>query len=68
VGRALLEGAEHWVSEAGLGGLAIETQNINVPACRLYARRGYDLVAIQRFAYAGLPNEVRLIWHKQLDP
>lgn len=66
MGSALLEAAAQWVAAAGHAGLAIETQNINAPACHLYARRGFELVAIQRFAYAARPDEVRLIWHKQL--
>jgi hypothetical protein len=43
-----------------------ETQDVNVPACRFYAGAGYVLGAVDRFAYAGLPEEVQLIWQKDL--
>lgn len=48
--------------------LKIETQNTNAPACRFYARRGCVLRAIRRFAYPLLPNEVELLWYKELLP
>jgi hypothetical protein len=46
--------------------LKAETQNINVPACRLYAKHGFVLGVINRYAYAALPDEVELIWCKEL--
>ena len=46
--------------------LKAETQNINVPACRLYAKHGFTLGAVNLFAYAELPDEVELVWYKVL--
>ena len=46
--------------------LKAETQNINVPACRLYAKHGFALGAINRHAYTELPDEVELVWSKEL--
>jgi hypothetical protein len=46
--------------------MRIETQNINVPACRFYARRGYLLGAVHRYAYPQLPDETQLLWYKEL--
>jgi hypothetical protein len=43
-----------------------ETQNINVAACRFYAKQGCTLSAINRFAYRDCPEEVQLIWRKEL--
>jgi hypothetical protein len=37
-----------------------------VPACRFYQKMGCTLGAIDRFAYPGLPAEVRLLWWKAL--
>ena len=45
--------------------LFVETQDINLPACRLYTYTGYTLVSIDRFAYPTLPDEAQLIW--QID-
>ena len=46
--------------------LLVETQDINVPACRLYANTGYTLLSIDRLAYPTLPDEAQLIWHVDL--
>jgi len=67
VGSALFRAAEAWAAARGCRQLKIETQNINVPACRFYARRGCVLGAINRFAYTGLPDEVQLLWYKILS-
>ena len=48
------------------GRLKVETQNINVPACRFYEAQGCILRAIDRCAYPQLPNEVRMLWYKDL--
>jgi GNAT superfamily N-acetyltransferase len=67
VGSAIFRGVEAWAAARGCRQLKIETQNINVPACRFYARRGCVLGAIFRFAYADLPDEAQLLWYKILS-
>jgi len=42
--------------------LKVETQNINVPACRFYEKQGCHLSSINRNAYKAFPEEVELIW------
>jgi GNAT superfamily N-acetyltransferase len=66
IGSALLAATERWASGRGCHQLKVETQNINVPACRFYARRGFVLGAIHRFAYPSLPEETQLLWYKDL--
>ena len=66
VGSALFAAAEDWARVRGCGRLKVETQNINVPACRFYARRGCVLGAIHRFAYPDLPDEAQLLWYREL--
>jgi GNAT superfamily N-acetyltransferase len=66
VGRALFAAAERWALARGFRQLKIETQNVNVPACRFYAGMGCELGAIHRFAYPELPDEVQLLWYKVL--
>jgi GNAT superfamily N-acetyltransferase len=66
VGTALFEAAEHWARARSCRRLKVETQNVNVPACRFYAARGCTLGAIHRFAYAELPGEVQLLWYREL--
>ena len=67
VGTRLFEAAADWATAAGLVAMQIETQNINVPACRFYQRMGCQLATIDLQAYPGLPGEVRLLWWLDLD-
>jgi GNAT superfamily N-acetyltransferase len=67
VGFGLFRAVEAWATARGCKQLKIETQNINVPACRFYARQGCVLGAINRFAYRELPEEVQLLWYKTLS-
>jgi GNAT superfamily N-acetyltransferase len=62
----LIEAAEAAARNAGCRSLEIETQDINVPACRLYARCGYVLSAVTTDAYPEAPNEARLLWRKPI--
>ena len=69
IGAALLHRCTEWARDKGYRVLGIETQNVNVPACRFYAKNGGQLAAIDRFAYStcpGLEHEAMLIWHLTL--
>jgi GNAT superfamily N-acetyltransferase len=66
VGAALFRAAAAWAAARGCRQLKVETQNVNVPACRFYAGQGCVLGAIHRFAYPELPHEVQLLWYKDL--
>jgi GNAT superfamily N-acetyltransferase len=55
-----------WARDQGCRQLKIETQNINVQACRFYARQGCELRAIHQHAYIDLPDEVQLFWYRDL--
>lgn len=66
VGSALFRAAETWSRERGCRRLKIETQNVNLPACRFYLRHGCTLGGIHRFIYPEFPNEVQLLWYKDL--
>ena len=68
IGSALFQAVEAWAIARGCRQLKVETQNINVPACRFYARQGCVLGAIHRSAYAEFPDEIQLLWHKNLIP
>ena len=66
VGSALFERVEAWAQLHGCRQLKVETQNINVRACRFYERQGCQLRAIRRAAYPELPEEIQLLWYKDL--
>ena len=65
-GAALLRAAEAWAAARGCRWMKIETQNINVPACRFYVRQGCRLGAVDPAAYPELPDEVQLLWYRDL--
>lgn len=66
VAIALFSAVEQWAKARGCRQLTIETQNINVAACKFYASRGCSLAAVHRFAYPDSPEEIQLIWYKTL--
>ncbi len=66
-GSALFRAAERWASDRGCGWLKIETQNVNIAACRFYHKMGCTLGGIDRYAYPELPDEVQLLWWKALE-
>ena len=69
VGTALLGCCAKWGRARGFGFLGIETQNVNAPACKFYAKNGCELAEIRRFAYAHLPefaHEAMLVWRLRL--
>ena len=69
IGTQLFASAAAWARDRGYRQLGIETQNVNVPACRFYARQGCRLGAIHRFGYAGRPDvahEAMLLWYFDL--
>jgi GNAT superfamily N-acetyltransferase len=69
LGSALLERSAAWARQRGCKRLKIETQNVNVVACRFYASQGCELGMIHRYGYAGVPrvaNEVMLVWYLHL--
>ena len=66
VGRRLIEHAIGWARERGLPGVMLETQNINVPACRLYERCGFVLGGLDGYLYRGVmpgTREIALFWY-----
>jgi GNAT superfamily N-acetyltransferase len=66
LGSALFQAVVEWAAARGCCWLKVETQNVNVAACRFYQKMGCALGAIDRFAYPELPGEVQLLWRKAL--
>jgi GNAT superfamily N-acetyltransferase len=69
VGIPLFRYAAEWSRKLGCRQMKVETQNVNVPACRFYQRMGCSLGEIRRFGYAGVPavaEEVMLNWYLDL--
>ncbi|HLM02462.1 MAG TPA: GNAT family N-acetyltransferase [Pyrinomonadaceae bacterium] len=66
VGHGLFEYTLGWARARKCRRLLVETQNINVPACRFYARQGCELGAINRYAYPESLNETQLLWYRNV--
>jgi GNAT superfamily N-acetyltransferase len=66
VGRQLFNRAVVWARERQCRQLKVETQNINVPACRFYARQGCELRGINKYAYGEALDEIQLLWYLDL--
>jgi ribosomal protein S18 acetylase RimI-like enzyme len=66
VGSLLFHRVVAWAAARRCMNLEIETQNINVPACKYYARMGCQLRTIRPDAYPDLPDEVQLLWCQRL--
>jgi GNAT superfamily N-acetyltransferase len=69
IGKLLFNQSLEWARGRGCQVMKIETQNINVSACRFYARMGCELGAIHRRAYHGsaeLAREAMLLWYVDL--
>eukprot|EP01114_Cavostelium_apophysatum_P014869 TRINITY_DN3955_c0_g1_i3.p2 TRINITY_DN3955_c0_g1~~TRINITY_DN3955_c0_g1_i3.p2 ORF type:complete len:180 (-),score=30.03 TRINITY_DN3955_c0_g1_i3:1031-1570(-) len=65
VGRALVERAIKWARERGCVEMKIETQDINVAACRFYAAMGFRLSEVVPDAYDNL-DEMMLLWRLKI--
>jgi GNAT superfamily N-acetyltransferase len=68
-GIALFRHTAEWSRRHGCRQMKVETQNVNLPACRFYQRMGCRLGEIRRFGYAGVPavaHEVMLCWYLDL--
>jgi GNAT superfamily N-acetyltransferase len=63
IGRSLFEAAVEWARARHCRQLKVETQSINVSACRFYEQQGCRLAEINRHAYEEFPEEVELIWN-----
>jgi GNAT superfamily N-acetyltransferase len=69
IGTALFRHAAAWARSKGCRQMKIETQNVNVPACRFYAHMGCELGMVHRFGYAAIPavaDEAMLFWYLKL--
>jgi GNAT superfamily N-acetyltransferase len=66
IGHQLFNQAIAWARERRCSLLKVETQNVNVPACRFYARQGCELRGINKYAYGEESDEIQLLWYRNL--
>ena len=65
IGVALLNKAIEWAKENRLGGLMLETQDINVSACQFYAKNNFKIGGVDTMLYSNLStaNEIAIFWY-----
>ena len=69
IGSKLFRFAADWARDRGCHSMKIETQNVNVSACRFYVKNGCVLGAVHRFGYENAPevaHETMLQWNLEL--
>lgn len=68
IGTALFRHAVNWAKQSRCRQLKIETQNVNVAACRFYAGQGCHLGRIDRYGYTDprIAHETMLLWYLDL--
>lgn len=71
VGTALMQRAVEWAREKELGGLALETQDNNLLACRFYKKFGMELGAVNTMLYQNAPkpwcDEIAVFWYLKFE-
>ncbi|MCH5262333.1 MAG: GNAT family N-acetyltransferase [Lachnospiraceae bacterium] len=64
VGTALIQKATEWAKKSGLNGLALETQDNNLSACRFYTKCGFVIGAVNTMLYKNFDNgEFAVFWY-----
>ena len=67
IGTALIQKAIEWAKDKSLYGLALETQDNNLLACRFYLKCGFLIGAVNTMLYKNLPkpwsDAVAIFWY-----
>jgi ribosomal protein S18 acetylase RimI-like enzyme len=66
IGRAMMQQAANWAKDRRLPGVMLETQDVNVTACRFYENFGFELRGFDTYLYKNFPesrNEIALYWY-----
>lgn len=66
IGTQLIERALQVSQSRGCKEIKVETQDVNVAACRFYHKMGFRLRTVRPGAYPELPDEVQLLWYREL--
>lgn len=71
VGTALIAAAKAWAQERGLMGLALETQDMNLSACRFYRKLGFEIGGVNTMLYRNFKqpycDETAIFWYLKFD-
>jgi len=67
VGSKLIEKAREWAQAKGLLGFMLETQDVNLLACRFYHKLGFKIGGVDTMLYANFDNanERAVFWYQK---
>jgi GNAT superfamily N-acetyltransferase len=66
IGKLLIQKAIEWAKEKNCIGMQVETQDVNVNACKFYERLGFTLGGVDLFRYKSSKtekDEIALDWY-----
>lgn len=66
VGRALVEEALKWSRRNNCVEMRVETQDVNVSACRFYAAMGFRVYSVNPNAYGPGYDETQILWTREV--
>jgi ribosomal protein S18 acetylase RimI-like enzyme len=68
IGHLLMDKALDWTKESNLNGMMLETQDVNVAACRFYKKYGFILGGVDTMLYSNFENadQKALFWYYKL--
>lgn len=68
IGTKLMDGAVAWCRERKFSGITLETQDVNLQACRFYIRYGFELSGLntKKYALSEYENEIALYFYLKL--
>lgn len=66
IASSLIDHAQDWAQKNNLKGFMLETQDVNLAACRLYIKKGFVLGSLDTMLYNNFDSkgERALIWYK----
>ncbi len=67
IATALINRAKEWAMDKGLQGFVLETQDVNLGACRFYIKNNFVIGAVDTMLYSNLStkDENALFWYKK---
>ncbi|GIO41569.1 GNAT family N-acetyltransferase [Paenibacillus apis] len=69
IGKELLKEGVEWARNNDFAGLMLETQDVNVSACRFYAKNNFVLGAVDTMLYTNFQtaNEKAIFWYLKFE-
>lgn len=69
IGKILLGKAIEWAKENKLIGLMLETQDVNISACRFYSKNNFIIGGVDNMLYSKFPtaNEKAVFWYNKFE-